>query len=65
MKGSDQPGDQVYLGDLAVVGNFVCCLIVVTFMWLGRAYRLGKFQIHYVGGKPQRDGTNFFKDGRS
>ena len=31
------------MGDLAVGGNFVFCLIiVVTFIGLGRAYRLGR-----------------------
>ena len=35
--------DQVCLGDLAVDGNFVCCLIIgVTLIGLGRAYRLGE-----------------------
>ena len=34
---------QVCLGDLAVRGNFVFCLIVVIFIGLGRAYRLGGF----------------------
>ena len=33
--------DQVCLGDLAVAGNFVFCLIIdVIFIGLGRAYRL-------------------------
>ena len=36
------PGEQVFLGELAEGGNFICCLIVlVMFMGLGRTYRLG------------------------
>ena len=39
---SEFSGDQVCLGDLAVGGNFVFCLIIVViFIGLGRAYRLG------------------------
>ena len=39
------PGDQVFLGNLAVGGNFVCCLIIVVIFIglgnvLGRVYRL-------------------------
>ena len=46
--------------DLAVGGKFVFCLvIVVIFIGLGRAYRLGGFSNYQMGGKPQRDGTIF------
>ena len=41
--GSEWPGDQFCLGDLAVAGNFVFCLIVVILRGAGRAYRLGGF----------------------
>ena len=42
--GSELPGDEVCLGDLAVEGNFVFFLIIVViFIGLGRAYRLEGF----------------------
>ena len=58
-------GDQVFLGDLAVRENSVCCLIVfVIFIELGRAYRLGGVEggilkLSYGrGSKPKMDGNN-------
>ena len=57
------PGDQVSLEDLAVMENFACCLkIVVIFIGLGRAHRLGggrDFEAIIWGGKPQRDKITF------
>ena len=42
--GSEQPGDQVCEGDIAVGGNFVFSfIIIVIFIGLERAYRLGEF----------------------
>ena len=41
-------GDQVCLGDLALGGNSVCCLIIIViFIELGRAHRLegGYFEV--------------------
>ena len=51
------------MGDLAVGGNSVCCLIIfVIFIGLGRAYRLGEdFEvIMWEGDKPKRDGTIYW-----
>ena len=34
-------GEQVWLGEIATGGNFICCLIIVVmFMGVGGAYRL-------------------------
>ena len=55
----------VCLGDVTVGGNFVFCLIVVViFIGLGRAYRLGEgegvgFWTYQLGGKPHWDETIF------
>ena len=53
------PGDQVFLGNLAVGGNFVCCLIIVVIFIglgnvLGKVYRLemggrGDFEVIILG----------------
>ena len=54
------PGDQVFLGNLAVGGNFVCFLIIVVIFIglgnvLGRVYRLemggggGDFEVIILG----------------
>ena len=64
------PGDQVFLGNLAVGGNFVCCLIIVVIFIglgnvLGKVYRLemggGGVEILKLSywGKATKDGTIF------
>ena len=56
------------MGDLAVEGNFVFCLIIVDiFIGLGRAYRLGGEYFEVIkrgegGDKPQMDGTIFMRE---
>ena len=40
---SEWPGEEVYLRGLRLIGNYVCCLvIVVRITWLGGAKRWGK-----------------------
>ena len=43
------PGDQVFLGNLAVGGNFVCCLIIVV-IFIGLGNVLGKVYRLEMGG---------------
>ena len=44
------PGDQVFLGNLAVGGNFVCCLIIVV-IFIGLGNVLGKVYRLEMGGR--------------
>ena len=61
---SEQPDDEVCLGDLAVGGNFVFYLIIVVrFIGFERAYRFGGILKLSSGGKPQRNGTIFMGEG--
>ena len=49
------------MGDLAVGGKFVFCLvIVVIFIGLGRAYRLGGFSNYQMGGQAAKGWYNFY-----
>ena len=56
----NQPGDQVCLGDLAVGGNLVfCIIIVVIFLGLGEHIGWVGLKLSNGGDKPQRDGAIF------
>ena len=52
------------MGDLAVGGNSVCCLIIfVIYIGLGRAYRLrGDFEVLKWRGEPKRDRNIFMRE---
>ena len=61
---SEYPGDQVCLGDLAVRGNSVFCLIInFTFIGLRRAYRLGRgFEVKLSnGGQATKEWDHFYE----
>ena len=60
--GSEELGDQVCLGHLAAVGgNFVFCLmIVVIFIGLGRAYKLGVGDCEVIKWEARQKGEVFY-----
>ena len=58
------PGDQVCPGDLAVGGNFVFCLIIVViFIGLGRAHKLGGGVLKLSNGRQATKGWYHFYGG--